>query len=493
MLCRWIAAEHHQVTFASPYFVLVFVPVASVFVFVLSRFGTLAATFALIIVSLGFYASWGIESLAVLSGSIVINYLLRSGLILAMQKGNPRTARCLLVLTVLLNLSVLFFFKYLAMFAAALSGSFSPTTQSLWLPLGISFFTFQEITLAVDAYKGNFHRSLVRYVAFITFFPHLIAGPLLHHAELIPQMGKIKLLKSNIALGLTIFAAGMFKKVCLADPLAPVAALVFDSAVAPGFADAWIGALAYAMQLYFDFSGYSDMAIGLALLFNIKLPVNFNSPYKSTSIIEFWRRWHMTLSRFLREYIYIPLGGNRLGGTRRYLNVFLVMLIGGAWHGANWTFVVWGALHGILLLVNHAWREYQGIPRRFNLRIGPTAGRVMTFVFVLIAWVPFRAPSIDRAVEVWAGMLGLHGFPGAAAAEFQGAIALLFALLFAVQILPNTAEVMLAGRSTTFGYPAVGRWCWRPRMSTSILVGIALGISLSASIHGTKIFLYWNF
>jgi alginate O-acetyltransferase complex protein AlgI len=228
------------------------------------------------------------------------------------------------------------------------------------LPLGLSFFTFQKIALIVDAYRGRVSNfEPLGYVLFVSFFPQLIAGPIVHHSEVMPQFAKPETVRGSlIAAGLSLFVIGLAKKVLLADNLAQWASPVFDSASAglrPSSSSAWIAAMAYSLQLYFDFSGYSDMAIGLARLFGIRLPLNFNSPYKAANIIDFWRRWHMTLSRFLRDYLYIPLGGNRRGPCRRYLNLAVTMLLGGLWHGASWTFVIWGGLHALYLGINHAW------------------------------------------------------------------------------------------------------------------------------------------
>ena len=234
------------------------------------------------------------------------------------------------------------------------------------LPLGISFYTFTQIAYLADVYANKAQEyAPANYALFVTWFPHLIAGPIMHHREMMPQFAtafRAKIDPRLVLIGLSIFSVGLAKKVLLADQAAPFADAVFDrGALLPlTFAEAWVGALAYTMQIYFDFSGYSDMAIGLSLMFGVRLPVNFNSPYKSKSIIEFWRRWHMTLSRFLRDYVYIPLGGNRRGPVRRYANLMATMLIGGLWHGAGWTFVIWGALHGLYLMANHAWNAAGG-------------------------------------------------------------------------------------------------------------------------------------
>ncbi|HUO53222.1 MAG TPA: MBOAT family O-acyltransferase, partial [Rhodoblastus sp.] len=283
------------------------------------------------------------------------------------------------------------------------------------LPLGISFYTFTQIAFLVDNYKGKVkERNIRNYVLFVTYFPHLIAGPVLHHAEMMPQFvdpSNKRPIPANIAFGLALFLMGVVKKVVFADSVAPFANQVFDGHDALDAAAAWSGALAYSAQIYFDFSGYTDMALGLSRMFNIHLPLNFDSPYKAQSIVDFWRRWHMSLSRFLRDYLYIPLGGNRLGFLRRYSNLFATMVLGGLWHGAGWTFLIWGALHGAYLIVNHAVaaaRERLGIGWRGWM--GPF-GWALTFVAVVVAWVFFRATSLEGALRVLHGMITFDATP----------------------------------------------------------------------------------
>ena len=291
-----------------------------------------------------------------------------------------------------------------------------PVFLNIVLPLGISFFTFQKIALITDAYLGKVERlNALDYMLFVMFFPQLIAGPIVHHSEVMPQFAARRCVEmSDVALGLTIFVGGLAKKVLFADGAAQFATPVFDAAAAgtaPTFFQAWLGALAYTVQLYFDFSGYSDMAIGAALLFGIRLPINFASPYKATSIIDFWRRWHMTLSRFLRDYLYVPLGGNRRGPARRYMNLGITMVLGGLWHGAGWTFVLWGAMHAGYLGVNHAWRALAR-RRAFAHRMTPLgnlAGGGMTFLAVVAAWVVFRAADVPTAGLLLRAMAGFGG------------------------------------------------------------------------------------
>lgn len=309
------------------------------------------------------------------------------------------------------DLLVLGYFKYanftvqtLNLFGAHLA------LTAVMLPIGISFFTFQKIAYLTDIRRGEHQRwKWGEFFLLVWFFPQLIAGPIVRPHEFIPQWRAMRFgsrtMWVNLAVGLTLFLVGLIKKLAIADVAAPYGDLVFGQAaqgVAPRLTDAWIGALAFTVRIYFDFSAYSDMAIGLARILGFKLPINFYSPYRATSIIEFWRRWHITLSRFLRDYIYIPLGGSQRGGVRRYVNLMTVMLIGGLWHGASWTFVVWGGLQGLFLSLNHMWRA-------LGVSMPRWLGWGMTMLVVIFAWVAFRAPDFHTARLVWAGMLGLNG------------------------------------------------------------------------------------
>ena len=393
-------------------FLFLFLPASLLLYFGSASIGRGAANGVLCAVSLLFYAwpkpwakdwQWDWGNLVLLCGSILINFAIGAAI-----KARPSAAKPALVVGVALNVAVLGYFKY-ANFAmanlAALWGRPLAPLQIV-LPLGISFFTFTQIAFIVDCYRGRAAElDLPRYVLFVTFFPHLIAGPIVHHSQLMPQFSTALAKRwnpANVHPGLAFFTLGLFKKVGVADSVAPWANAVFDSGAAPGLADAWRGALAYTMQLYFDFSGYSDMAIGLGLLFNVRLPDNFDAPYRAASIADFWRRWHITLSRFLRDYLYIPLGGNRLGESRMRFNLLITMLLGGAWHGAGWTFVLWGLYHGVLLVAQRAWT--------LRLPAPPVAiSRPLTFIAVVAGWVLFRAATLDKAGSILAGMAGLHG------------------------------------------------------------------------------------
>ncbi len=314
-----------------------------------------------------FYAWWRVDFLALLLGSTIVNFAI--GTAITNRHCEGRTTRPLLIAGLTFNLALIAGFKYAGLLAASANDlfAFGIPIPHLFLPLAISFFTFEQISYLVDAAAGRAPRySFLNYALFVSFFPHLIAGPIIRHNDLIPQFDTSRdnnKRSDDIAVGMTLFTIGLAKKTLIADNLAPFSDAVFSAAhhgAAIGAADAWMGTLFFAFQIYFDFSGYSDMALGSACLFGIRLPMNFNSPYKAASIIEFWRLWHISLSTFLRDYLYIPLGGNRHGSVRRYINLFLTMLLGGLWHGANWTFVIWGGLHGFYLIVNHAWRRVDG-------------------------------------------------------------------------------------------------------------------------------------
>nr|WP_282432077.1 MBOAT family protein [Thermincola ferriacetica] len=358
--------------------------------------------------SVFFYSWWNIANLPILSGSILFNYF--TGSILTKSSSTVRK-KIALIVGITINLLLLGYYKYANFLIAninAVTGSrFSPLY--VILPLGISFFTFTQIAYLVDAYRGEAKEySFINYVLFVTFFPHLIAGPIIHHKEMMPQFASLRgkvLNWKNISNGLFLFAVGLVKKVLIADSLAHWANPGFK-AMSLTMVEAWATALSYTFQLYFDFSGYTDMAIGLSLFFNIQLPQNFNSPYKSASIIEFWRRWHMTLSRFLRDYLYIPLGGSCRGLFRKCINLVITMTLGGLWHGAAWTFVIWGFLHGVALVINHLWRT-------IGFRMHWLPGRILTFFFVTATWVIFRAENLPQALVVLKGMInikhvGLH-------------------------------------------------------------------------------------
>ena len=383
--------------FNSYAFIFVFLPLVFFVYFFLNkkRLSNLAKAF-LVSASLFFYAYWSVYYLPILLGGIVFNFLVSKFLA-------KHQSKAILIFGIVCNLALLGYFKY-ADFLISNLNAIANTNLSLLhiaLPLALSFVTFQQIAYLVDSYnKQTKENSFLNYCLFITFFPQLIAGPIVHHKEMMPQFAnKFNLIKNYkfIALGLFVFSMGLFKKSVVADIFSIFANAGFDVEGNLTFLQAWATSLSYTFQLYFDFSGYCDMAIGLALLFNIRLPINFNSPYKALNIQDFWHRWHITLSRFLRDYIYIPLGGNRGGQSRTYLNLFLVFLIGGLWHGAAWTFVVWGALHGVAIVIHRCWQK-------LNFKLNKIIAWIITFNFVNFTWIFFRAKSFKDAMRVIRGM-----------------------------------------------------------------------------------------
>jgi alginate O-acetyltransferase complex protein AlgI len=366
-------------------FLFLYLPIVLAGYFVLLRWQPAWIAAWLALASLFFYGYWDTRYLSLLMGSILFNYWCAQH-------------QRLLTFGVTANLSLLGYYKY---------ANFLVPGQDwdIVLPVGISFFTFTQIAYLVDRHRGDKEKyGLTQYTLFVSYFPHLIAGPVLHHKEMMPQFSRpARFNMEDIGIGLSIFVIGLAKKVLLADPISVLVAPVFTPHAQPQLIEAWIGTLAYTMQLYFDFSGYSDMAIGLSRLFGVRLPLNFNSPYKAANISEFWRRWHMTLSRFLRDYLYVPLGGNRHGALNRYRNLMLTMLLGGLWHGAGWPFVAWGALHGAYLVLHHGW---QAVARSSRPRWW---GRCLTLLAVMLAWVLFRAPDLATAGEVLQGLAGGNG------------------------------------------------------------------------------------
>jgi alginate O-acetyltransferase complex protein AlgI len=394
--------------FNSYEFIFVFLPITFFVYFYLNHKRlTEASKGFLVCSSLFFYSWWNVAYLPIILASMTFNYVIgRSLNKTCNNKGKGFSKKSILIFGVALNLSLLGYFKYADFFIENINIAFSVNAESLnlLLPLAISFFTFQQIAYLVDSYRQETKEyDFLNYALFVTFFPQLIAGPIVHHKEMMPQFAKTRnKVKNyrNIAMGLFIFSIGLFKKVVIADTFAVWATQGFDVATTLNLFEAWATSLSYTFQLYFDFSGYTDMAIGLALLFNIRLPVNFNSPYKATNIQDFWRRWHITLSRFLRDYVYIPFGGNRKGGFRTYNNLMATFVIGGLWHGAGWTFVFWGFLHGLALIIQKLWEK-------LGFKLWTWLAWLITFNFVNIAWVFFRAKEWDDAVKVLDSMFSL--------------------------------------------------------------------------------------
>ncbi len=496
--------------FSSYTFLFQFLPAVVLAFAAARRHSPRAGILVLTCASLFFYGAWRPVYLLLLAASIAANFSL--GLLME----DPLRRRAVGLLGVALNLALLGYFKYTGFIFDSvhlLTGAPLPLVNIV-LPLGISFFTFQQIAYLVDVMRGApVERDIVSYTLFVSFFPHLIAGPLVHHAEMIPQFKRGRTSRSAVlaARGLAIFAAGLFKKVVIADNLAQFVSPVFTHVDAGGGVTApwaWLATLAYTFQIYFDFSGYSDMAVGLALLFGIRLPVNFRSPYKASSIIEFWRRWHITLSRFLRDYLYIPLGGNRLGEPRRYLNLMITMLLGGLWHGAGWNFLIWGGLHGLYLCVNHLWQAWRGAGAKFRSGSAGLGSWAITFVAIVIAWVFFRAKTAAGAAHMLAGLVGFEA--GHSAYVSPGVLRLmdlplligerwLLASGSAMVMLALAIALLLPNVPQIFGYCEYrrapgkpGRLRWRPNVAWALVSAFALSISLFGMWQRLE-FLYFQF
>ena len=461
-------------------YIFIFLPFSFfIYFYLLKLKSKTGAKLFLVSASLFFYSWWNVIYLPLILLSMIFNYMIGTKL-----NSNFKNKKNLLIVGIVSNVLLLSYFKYSDFFIENFNFLLNTNINLLHLalPLAISFFTFQQIAYLVDSYRQETKEyDFLNYAVFVTFFPQLIAGPIVHHREMMPQFknvrNQVKNYK-NIAVGLFIFSIGLFKKVVIADSFAVWANSGFDVAETLSFFEAWVTSLSYTFQLYFDFSGYTDMAIGIALLFNIKLPINFNAPYKATSIQDFWRRWHITLSRFLKDYIYIPLGGNRKGEVRTYTNLFATFLLAGIWHGAGWTFVLWGALHGAALVIHRAWHK-------LGFKMHSLLGWFITFNFVNVSWVFFRANSFDDASKVLKGMFGLSQigyltdlitFGGIDKIDF---LILIFLFIFVISsfFLKNSNELGNSFKSNT---------------KTMTWTAFAFAISI---LHFSKIstFLYFNF
>ena len=471
-------------------FIFIFLPAALAGYFAANRLGATAPVIWLALASLTFYSFSNWPFVALLLASIAFNYFIGWLLISRNLRERPRFA--VLTAGVAGDLATLGVFKYAGFVVANVNAMFSTSlVVNILLPVGISFYTFTQIAFLVDAYRGKVATyALPHYALFVTYFPHLIAGPILHHRDMIPQFESADAKRINprlILYGLIIFGIGLSKKTVLADGIQPLVATAFHQA-SPSFDQAWIGALAYTFQLYFDFSGYSDMAIGISLMFGIFLPLNFNSPYKATSIIDFWRRWHMTLSQFLRDYLYIPLGGNRHGRLQRYVNLMITMLLGGLWHGAAWTFVIWGALHGLYLCINHAWANYgPPIPQALKRPAG-IVSFVLTFLAVVVAWVFFRADSLASATSVLSRMADPREIVFGRTEIAQSILIVIYAAL--AWFAPNTQELVGYDHRNRSVGGSFSIWQMRPALLYGGAAAFALGV-LGIQQHSE--FIYFRF
>lgn len=500
-------------------FLFIFLPASLVTYFYLAKINSGFARALLSLWSLIFYAYWDFHFLPLLIGSIAVNYAI--GLKILENSGKSK-AKYILILGLAFNLGLLSYFKYavLAFHTVDYFSAEHHNWPTIILPIGISFFTFTQIAFLVDAFKfGIKDYKFFDYMLFVSYFPHQIAGPILHHKEMMGQFlskSKVEIDYKLLAVGISLFSLGLVKKVVFADTLADFANPVFNNAeagVSPKFFESWGAALAYTFQLYFDFSAYSDMAVGISLMFGIRLPANFYSPYKSTNIIEFWRRWHMTLSRFLKDYLYIPLGGNQGGPGSKYINIFVTMALGGLWHGASWTFLLWGCLHGTFLIINHGWRATSLAKNLVHNNIFRNLSWVMTFFAVVIAWVVFRSESFSGSYLMVKSMLSFESISippqmGSvmsnffiADPEWSGAlggiraIVIILACFPVVLFFPNLQQIFAEYKPTIDALPRdqnKSTLKWRPTFIWAIIIACALG--LSATRFGVDSnFLYFNF
>ena len=492
-------------------FIFLFLPITAAVFFVLGRSskperGLVWLTFA----SLFFYGWWNSAYLFLILASILMNFGVSRALGLVGAQG---TRKVLLILGISLNLGFLVYFKYMNLLVDTVSRVTGADAflDEIVLPLAISFFTFQQIAYLVDAYRNETQEySFIHYCLFVCFFPQLIAGPIVHHKEMLSQFMRsetFRVSSRNFAIGLSIFTIGLFKKVVLADGIAIYSTPVFTAAENGGgliFYDAWAGILAYTFQIYFDFSGYSDMAIGLGRLFGIKLPLNFHSPYKAASIIELWKRWHLTLSRFLREYLYFALGGNRYGKVKRYRNIMITMLLGGIWHGAGWNFAIWGGLHGIYLVINNGWRGLKarrGVVKQPG-RITRASSVLLTFMAFVVALLFFKAETLSGAMNMLEAMSGFNGIPALSTIEpdmlvSTSAFGWCGLLALICWTMPNTQEIMrryqpAVNSDRYVDATAKGFITWRPTRKWAWVLALMFVVAV-ASMNRITEFLYFRF
>lgn len=495
--------------FSSQLFIFVFLPITVIgFGLIREHRGASAARYWLLLASLVFYGWWSIGYLFLLVLWTAGNFVAGRQILLA-RDSDIGKARSTLLAAVTVNLCLLAYFKYSVFIldnAVALLG-LDFVIGAVVLPLAISFHTFQQIAYLSDLYRGNVPRyTFSDYVLFVIFFPQLIAGPIVHHSELTPQFRdpeNFRLTHRNFAFGIAFFTIGLLKKLVLADPLSAIATPLFNvhSLASPTLLDAWIATVAFGLGLYFDFSAYSDMAVGLARLFGIRLPYNFASPYRSSSIIEFWRRWHMTLSRWLRDYLYVSLGGNRKGPFRRYANLMITMILGGLWHGAAWTFVAWGAIHGTLLMINHAWNHIvaRSTAKGRDLRLPIGVARLLTLLSVSVAWVFFASASWEIAIDTLFGLAGINGIhvDGAFLGFFKDSLTrenkILICLSAGIALFAPNSQQLIEGQTFDVGEQRV-----YPRLHFSLALGNAAIVgtffAICLTLLGTpKEFVYFQF
>lgn len=485
--------------FNSYIFILLFLPITLLGFFALSRLGKYKqANVYLLGMSLWFYAYFNVKYLPIIVISLFLNYLGHIGL---ERIKNNQWRKAILATVILCNVGALFYFKYFDFFLQNINVIFGTdfALRHILLPLGISFFTFQQISFVVDSYRREVpHYSFVEYALFVTYFPQLIAGPIVSHDELIPQLldKKTHVFNwDNFSKGVSLFALGLAKKVLIADIFGIAANWGFANIAGLNSTEAIVTMLSYTVQIYFDFSGYCDMAIGIGRMMNIELPVNFDSPYKSFTIVEFWSRWHKTLTRFFTKYIYIPLGGNRKGQLRTYLNTMIVFLLSGLWHGANWTFVIWGALHGAFNVISKMLKKpIEKAPKALNW--------LVTFVFINLTWLIFRADSMADAVELFGNILSFDFGeidPNMINAFTLPEVSMLLTVLLGFDPLGKFAYLYLVAYYMVafalmlfFKNAKTKTDTMKPTFVNSIFVAVVLVWSV-LSLSGVSTFLYFNF
>jgi len=474
-------------------FLLVFLPVVFAGYFLLLKFGIhLGAKLWLLGASLYFYGYWEISYLPLLIGSILFNFL--TSQILFSGSVSKRLKLFVLSSAICANVAYLGYFKYADFLIENINLAFNSnfSLMNLLLPLAISFFTFQQIAYLVDAYRGEVkERNLLDYAIFVSFFPQLIAGPIVHHKQMMPQFANIsnsRINLNNISIGLLLLGIGLFKKSVIADKFAPWVANGYVNTEGLSMIGSWALSLGFTMQLVFDFTAYSDMAIGIGLLFNIRLPVNFYSSLKSTSIGEFWARWHLTLTDFLRQYIYIPLGGNRKGFTRSNINLFIVFMVAGIWHGSGWNFIMWGVLQGAANVMYRIWRSK-------GLSMPSWLGWLLTFNFINVICVYFRAPTFADSTNVLKGMIGLNGIApqnSGVGTGFAERIQMLLSEIGAdwqYLVWITLTFVLALGTRNAMEIASTAKINTR----TAAYTGLLLGISLLTILGPNDEFIYFNF
>jgi len=459
--------------FNSYSFILIFFPLTFLVYSILNRSKlTIASRVWLACASLFFYGWWNPAFFPLILISIAGNYATACS-IQRYVKRPKLNKKMILIIGLCFNLLLLGYFKYFNFFISNLNNvlPIKFSVAEIILPLGISFFTFTQIAYLVDVYRGIAKEySLLNYTLFVTFFPHLIAGPIIHHKEMMPQFDSIKnklLNRKNIFAGSFLFSVGLFKKLILADTFRIWANYGFNGNVHLTMIEAWVVSLSYTFQLYFDFSGYTDMALGASLFFNIKLPANFNSPYRALDVQDFWRRWHMTLSRFFRDYVYIPLGGNRRSMPRSYFNILVTFIIGGIWHGAGWLFMLWGFLHGIANMISR-WAK------TLNIKLNMFVAWFLTFNFINLTWVIFRSKDMGTAMNILSSMFDLSK---------KGSSISSLAFLF-----------ILAGFVITLGFKNSNEITQKvtPSYRWAALIGLLFGLSMLFMTRRSE-FLYFQF